>query len=486
MTHTFKTDRDFADIWKDAMRAMHAASMNLRRAGLPPSQNYWWCNVQQSYKPHPVVQHIVDTGVRPVNWHQLLLEWPHVSDTDPSMLAYTRNEEAGRDFLTNGSKRQTRTTIGKYLARHWPHVPDHVRRDWAGMWSGHAFEIYDTMEGIISAIELGPRSCMKSSAGNIPFDSRDNAKLLAWQTNSDVAVPWHKHPYSVYDPKYGWRMAVRIDPGQPDEVMGRALLNVDSDGTKVFVRSYKRGEHESSYSEADERLEYWLQQQGYTKVSSWPDGTKLRKVTHNDQYLMPYIDGAYQNVDERDSYFVIDSDGDIEATNTDGYLPDQDDRETIGECDRCGDTVYEDDSQRIWAGRHEDVCVCGSCAQRYTWVTGATIRGRTVEYYVHEQNVLSVDGTDYDEDNLPDNIVQLANGDYGDTESGSIVYVDDEWYEYDDDAIVQCEDGKYRLRDDCWEDAEGEWHSDDEESVEHEGKLYTTAQYEELNLTEGE
>lgn len=347
---TYETDNCFADIWVDSCTAIFRAA----RRGTTPQEHkrWWWVRITEQFKLHPVVQKIIEQGVRPVDWHQLLLEWPHVSVDDETQIAYTRNEEAGRDFLENGSKRQTRTSIGKYLARHWPHVPDHTRRDWAGTFTPAMYEIWDTKEQIIAGVELGPQSCMKSSYGSIPFTSSDNELLMLWHKGSLTtgAVPWDKHPYSVYDPKLGWRMAVRLDKGQPDIVMGRALLH---DEHKCFVRSYRRGEEPGSYSHTDEKLEAWLREAGYKKHSEWPYGVRFLKMDHpHAGLMMPYIDGDEKRVEERDGFMVLTGDGN-ECDNTDGSF---DGRETLGECDDCGATVYEDEDDRIWAGRSGGRC----------------------------------------------------------------------------------------------------------------------------------
>ena len=214
-------DNTFHSIWFHAQRALRNVNAYQYR---PADQTYsygprrWWLSLNESFDLHPVIRNIVEKHcVRPADWQLLLLEWPHVSIEDDSKIAYTRNEENGQDFLRNGSARQTKTTIGKYLSRHWPHVPDHIRRDWAGVFGVSQFDIWDTKEGIISSVELGPQSCMKSSYGSIPFLTSDNETLLQYHagTANAAEVPWHRHPYFVYNPEYGWRAAVRYASGKP-------------------------------------------------------------------------------------------------------------------------------------------------------------------------------------------------------------------------------------------------------------------------------
>ena len=448
----------------------------------------WHRSLQNRFALHPIVRKIVHTHmVRPVDWQRLLLEWPHVSIDDATQIAYTRSEEdAERD-------RQIRTSIGKYLARHWPHVPDHIRRDWAGAFGQYTYAIWDTIEDIIAGVELGPQSCMKSTYGSIPF--RDNESVIAWFNAgkpADNDVEWDDHPYCVYSPDYGWRMAVRYCVDRPDTLMGRCLVNEKS---KAFVRSYKRHEDESGYSHTDERLEAWLREQGYNKAYSW-EGHKLAQREHprNDGILVPYIDGECKTVSLCGMYLRITEDGRHTCNNTDGTA---DRKDSIGECEDCGETVYEDDD-RIWAGRDEDRLVCECCAENYTYVRGNSVnrRGYT-SYYIPSEDAVEVDGENYDPDNLPSSIVCCADGEYRPTEDCAfcaddeyrptedcVECADGEWRPKEDcvecadgewrpkEDCVKCADGKWRPTDECWESEAGNWYGNDEAQVEVDGGTY--------------
>ena len=478
------TRADFPAYWSHGKSAVIHASAHMFRPEVgcwEYGPRRWWLRVAEAFDLHPLVYKLVyEYHLRPMDWHLMLLEWPHVSEDDQTMIAYTRTEEAGRAFPDVGSKRLTKTTVGKYIARHYPHVPDHLRRDLCALYAPEVFELWTTKEEIICGIELGPQSCMKSSYGNIPFSGSDNARLVAWYDgDKDTRVDWNSHPYAVYAPEYGWKMAVRLDKGKPDEVLGRALV-LDMDGFKGFVRSYARTE---GYSSTDTALEAWLHTQGYRKHSAWPDGAKLRRLEHphRDVFMVPYIDGDTQKVADHGPYLTIDCDGDYECTNTDGTADHQEDA-VVGECDCCGDTVYDGDDERIWAGRDEDTYVCGSCARNYQYVRGASRRGSYMSYYVHEDDAVEVNGNYYDSDNLPDYIVYSdyhdqhynrddvvwveGEDDYYEEGNDEIVEIDGHYYRKDDeDCVVYCVDEKYRLRNDCWQSAKGNWYSDDETQV---------------------
>jgi hypothetical protein len=465
--------------------------------------HHWHKVISQQFALHPVVRAIINThAVRPAQWWLLLLEWPHVSVDDSMQIAYTRNEASGLDFLENGSRRQTKTSIGKYVSRHWPHVPDHILRDWVGAYGANEYEIWDTKEGIIRGIELGPQSCMKSSYGTIPFNMDNNTMMMrffAGRAQHDD-VPWDRHPYAVYAPEFGWAMAVRLDKGKPDIVMGRALVQPSD---KVFVRSYKRGEEDSSYSHTDERLEYWLTQQGYQRRPNW-EGFKLLNIEHPRESgpLLPYLDGNIQRVVLMGKHFRVDEDGAYSCDNTDGTadydeLDEDDEEEQVGDCERCGDSIHEHD-EYAHVLRDGSVLICQCCLDNhYIEVTtpGSRLHGYAARnYYIRTVDAVEVNGDYYDPEYLPDSIRLLENGEYA-HEDDCVMCVDDEyrllddcvedddgdwhkrgsddivevegtWYKTDSDEIVECEDGETRLRDNCWESQQGKWYDEEQPQIE--------------------
>jgi hypothetical protein len=272
-----------------------------------------------------------------------------------------------------------------------------------------------------------------------------------------------RHPYAVYDPSLGWGMAVRTDTD--GMVLGRCLVHESDDG-KGFVRSYKREREYSSHSGADESIEAYLKSLGYAKWSGWPDHVRLmRYPLRREGFLMPYIDGQNQHVEEDgDDHFRVSNYDGWEACNTSGML-----NGYSCTCDDCGQGMDEDDSYSI--GYHGDSRVGPCCIDNYTHVYGR----RGDEYYVANNDAVDVDGEWYHDEYLSDNnIVELANGDY--THSDNAVYIDscDEYYHVDDDDICYAEDtGQYELREDCWCCAEsGNYYTDDEDNVEVDGETY--------------
>jgi hypothetical protein len=398
----------------------------------------WHAQLQIKYKLHPAVEKALESDHRPYDWHLLVLEWPHISETDSTRLAYTRDERAGF------ADRQTVTTLGKYLVRHFPSMPDHEVRDLVALYSaGDSCKLVYTMAEMLYHLQQGPTSCM---GGGKSFDIM-------------CADGVRRHPYQVYDPKFGWHMAVRMQNGDTD---GRALCMTDGD-TKYFVRSYRK--NGSGYSHADEQLEAWLVSQGYEKQSSWDDGDKLAKYPVNGgEILAPYIDGNNQRVSDYSDHLRIDSSGEYDCSQTGGVVGDED----SASCEDCGDRFPEDDG--YWVGVHEETHICSSCCDNeYQYVYGR----RQNRYYVQNIYTVEVNGEYYDEAYLSDNnIVCLEDGEHA--ELDDCVSINDDWYLNDDERICYAEDiEEYALKDDCWQCEESNnWYTDATESVEVDGKLY--------------
>lgn len=379
----------------------------------------WFYHLTRRFNLHPAIPDAFEHA-DPYNWQQLLLEWPHKAETDINRLAYTRDERAGE------ADKQTVTTIGKYLARHFD-LPDHIIRDIAARYTatGHVFKFLNTTDEMVHAVNNGPYSCM------------------CWRERDDVRCSdgHARHPYAAYDPKYGWHMAVRI--AEEGRIDARAMCNVEGE-QKYFVRSYKRCPN-GGYSYADEHLEAWLKAQGYQHDSAWHDGARMAYFETSDDFLAPYIDGDTKHVDMRshngEYYLVIDSDGEYCCDNTDG-TPSGGSRTT---CDDCGERCDEDDM--YWTGVWEDRHVCSGCIDDYRYA----ISRRGNNYYISESSCVYVESQDeyYDEDYLAENnIVQLENGDYEHIDNA--VEIDGDWYHNEDDGIVYDDfNERYQLTDNC-------------------------------------
>lgn len=441
----------------------------------------WHRREQRQTEMHPAVIAAV-TVCRPADWKGMVLEWPHIADDDRRQIAYTRDERKGEE------NRQTMTSVGKYLKRHFPDMSDHVLRDIVALHTPHnvEFKLLRTMPEMLHAIDTGPYSCMCSRYSSGSTDR--------W-THSQSVTGGH-HPYEVYDPELGWHMAVAVEG---NAVTGRALC-VD----KMYVRTYKA---EGDYgSTTDERLDAWLQSQGYDKERSWEYDTLFKHIPLQRRYFVaPYIDGnQYHVVIDGAHLHLVDpsdlDDGDdyYECRSTSGTPTQQTVSNNSVRCEDCDESMDEDDACTV--DIYEDRTVC-SCCRYNNWVWAYSFRGR--ERYVPSDRAVYVCDNYYDTDYLSENnIVELVDGDYAHQNDACYIERLDQYhlvndcthcehsneYELSDDC-VQLHDGEYAHTDDCWQcEHSDEWYLVEVDSMTTEcGKLIHPAYAEHYTTeTEGE
>ena len=398
----------------------------------------WFHREFYKYPIHDAV--VAALGIaRPDDWHQLVLEHPHKSVGDITMIAFTRDDKNGE------ADRQVKTTIGKYLRRHFSTLADHEIRDIQALHTATGCKVVVTMAEMLFHLLRGPNSCMKSQQFNV-------------------------HPYEVYDPALGWSMAVREQEG---DTVARALIHTSKNGDKTFVRSYNKDPN-GGYSHSDTQLEAWMQAQGICKVSGW-DGAKIKVIEHNGDVIGPFIDGndrdVSYSVDSRvtcRTFTICEDGGDYRMDNTGGYASEQ--NQCDHTCEDCGEGF--DDGDGYWVGYDEDRYICGECCNNdYVWATGR--RGNS--YYIRDRYSVEVNGDYYDEDYLSDNdIVEDVDGEY--CHRDDVVYIDseDNYYGCNDERICLAEDtSEYLLRDDCWQCTNTDrWYSMAEAFVEINGDKY--------------
>lgn len=387
---------------------------------------------------HPAVKVALTKLGHPKDWHLLVLEEPAVS-LDGKRVAYVRNDQkrVQQYNATEANKFLTVTTIGKYLTRHWPDAESTAIRDIAAMFSSE-YVMLDNMESMVDAI-------LRTKADSCMVFTQDEVERIG------------AHPYEVYDPAYGWKMAIAKDDN--GKVTGRALV-YENGCTKGFVRTYGLDISDGS-TQAHQGLHAWLQDQGYDYWDEWPEGCKFKKIPHKGDadYVAPYLDPGSARIATsnsrrvRDSgkYFIRDDEGEWDWDNTDGTPTLLEDDRTI--CDRCGDRV--DDEDMVYIGYHSDECVCSECI-RNDYVAAIGRRGH--EYYIRDsQAIQTIDGDYYDSDYLSSNdIVELHDGRYCKHDDAIWVESESEYYHVDEEdssedstaEIVYAED-EYALRTDA-------------------------------------
>lgn len=342
----------------------------------------WHRREQQASELHPELYRIIVQYPAPdlAPIIDLCAQWPHISKTDPTKVAFTENETKGE------ADRQTVTTFGRYVRKFYsPYViSDHALRDMASMLKPDTFAFTTDGDEIYRAVTHGPHSCMSDSD---KWDSYDN------------------HPYRVYNVEMGWRLAVRY--GADNSVQGRCWVCNDR-----FVRSYKKCPN-GGYSHSDEALETWLRGQNIEKVGAWSDvNARIEIIQTNNRWgnpsiVAPYLDGHADRVDE-DGYIVDDSEDTsyYRCCNTNGHSEELQDCNRY-ECSHCGDmhdeSTYENEG--VYIGRHRDSWVGPCCEEEYTRVYGR----RGDEYYIsNDEAIRAEDGCYYDPDYLSDNDIVMV------------------------------------------------------------------------------
>ena len=256
---------------------------------------------------------------------RLVTAWPLPHDSDASSVTVFNTPG---DLLRG---RRTTTTWPRALAKIASGKPSHIIRDAAARITSaqlaemapDKFRVTTNMGEMLDYLQRGPTSCMSHAASTY---------------NSSV------HPYTCYDPKYGWGMAVRLDG---DLVVARALVLHDDDGEPLcWVRSF--GKSSEGYTHNDTLLEGWMTLQGYKPMRGWPDGTKLLRIddgrcdeSENEApYVAPYVDGSNDSAAVWADCLVIGGSGgeEVALDYASGFAHDKNDKN-----DDDDDDYYDDD-----------------------------------------------------------------------------------------------------------------------------------------------
>jgi len=393
----------------------------------PSFEHSWHVREQDRSDMHPAIREAVLLAP-PADWHRLVLEWAHVSVSDPARLAFTRSVEHGE------ANRQTVTSISKYLTSNFPSLQSHVIRDICAKFGNHCFKISWQMNEMLELLAQSPRSCMR------------------WDRWS--AGEWH--PYQCYAPEFGWGLAVRLEN---DQVMARALVNKSN---MTFVRSFGAINNDRGHSQNDNALNSYLKSIGYTHANGW-DGLRIAKIDHPDGgWTAPYLDGYNQRVESRNGYFLISDNGEYECTQTDGSIENED----RASCECCGDYINLNSGNHSWAGRFEDYLVCEHCCDNsFVRAYGADQE----QYLTDEGNCQHIDGEYYVTRFFSDNGIVFAVDTDEYCHEDDCLFLDhrQEWVSSDCSYAVFCESsGNHEHVDDCFVDDDGEYVLIDDQSSE--------------------
>jgi hypothetical protein len=132
-----------------------------------------------------------------------------------------------------------------------------------------------------------------------------------------------------------------------ERVLARAVVWPEN---KSFVRVYGRDEALRTV------LITMLEEAGFDRADDF-SGARLKRIRYdNGRYVMPYIDGDAQCIDEYDDHFEITHHGKFTANEVHGYIS-----VSRFSCEQCGDGIDDEDGIRHVGGDHW----CEHCADTH-------------------------------------------------------------------------------------------------------------------------
>ena len=261
------------------------------------------------------------------SWFELYCKTEHFvhlaqgSTLSDGMLAFTENPTKGQLDL------QLKLSVSKYLARYCDWMPGDKISAIAGKFAAdiYTLTIEQTKEAFIFAYE----------GQEVMSESSTYVSCMAKRADN-YGTP--VHPAAVYytgSRSDSLSIAYIRDPHNPRRVLARALVWPDKE---TFVRLY--GTSETMRITLREKLEA----AGFTCDDDF-SGARLKRIEMDggSRFVMPYIDGDCQCVDDHGDYFEIVGSGEYTATETRGYIYSSS-RYT---CDYCGDGMDDDDARDV-------------------------------------------------------------------------------------------------------------------------------------------
>lgn len=377
--------REYTWMWsalnKINQAACEAWSLNLRRFDYDQWQrppHHWIKAIEKHHEENPTAN------------PERALHLVHVSEDDPTMLAYTQSV----DKLLRSI--QTKTKPGRYLAKFYPEMSERDRAILAETWDVSNNKQYvlkfiesDDPDGWVRVYENGPQSCMCGSSAVQVYAYPGNGLRLAY-----------------------WESALT------GEIVARAIVRED-DGRKEYVRVYPNPDN-SELTRMHNNFKQLLVEQGYKHGNL--DGIKLRRIMRGHDYVMPYLDygnGGAQSANDEGDCIIVDDDGHLDCTNTSGYADDRGARV----CDECGER-FSDDELTYVESEENHVCEC-CLSENFTYAYGH----RYQTWFRSDEVVYcESDGNYYVEQ-------------YADNHDVYRCAVTDKWYDLEE--LTECDIGRY-------------------------------------------
>lgn len=254
------------------------------------------------------------------------------------MIAFTENAEKGQQDI------QLRLTVSRYLSRfHGDEMSSQtisrIYQRFMGSNSDYTLTIEQTKEAFIYAYDRQRVtsessthiSCMEKDFSHLP--EHPAAVYYTGSRSDSLAIAYIKNP----------------DTGCPnyERVLARAIVWPEN---KSFIRVYGRDEALRT------TLITMLEEAGFERTDDF-SGARLKRIRYdNGKYIMPYIDGDAQCVDEYDDHFEITHSGQFTANEVHGYIA-----TCRFSCEYCGDGIDEEDGIHYVGGDHW----CEHCADTH-------------------------------------------------------------------------------------------------------------------------
>mgnify|MGYP003525725031 CR=1 FL=1 len=181
----------------------------------------------------------------------------HVSKEDPNYIAYTPDKASGE------ADRQLKTSLGKFLAKYYPHLDDVYI---AAKVADHLGELFSNFE-----VVTGP--AIVDSYRNAGNTGACMSKQTASYSTEGI------HPTAIYDAPNISMAVLRNSDG---DITARSMLYTPSETDKRYIRVY-----------GDTKLKKMLERAGY-KAGAWhgAEFKVIRKSTDiGVELVVPYLDG---------------------------------------------------------------------------------------------------------------------------------------------------------------------------------------------------
>ena len=289
------------------------------------------------------------------DYHLYALHLVHVSEVDPSKVAFTPDE---RSLIAD---RQVRMRPGKYLTKYWGSgsprplfSEDQIRsmvEAFTARGTPKALHLVPNTDpdGWEWVYENSPPSCMRYN--------RSERYLESGLYGPD-------HPVRLYaNPDNNLALAYIMVDGESaptsyeywsgkDEfcVAARTIVNVVD---KTYLRIYSDGN-----TKVTRIMEAALNHAGFSQSNDTLANQKIGRRTNGENLICPYLDGDYNDVQDVGHCLIISNSG-IDGQQSSGLLKSV-------TCPCCGDTLRSEDDLTYCDARDESICQ--ECLEDYTYV----------------------------------------------------------------------------------------------------------------------